>query len=91
MFITIYKERRNQYMLQKLEMLTKANEETHDDCNPWAQDEERSLKSKNKQELGVAMLDPQRIFPRYGWKKPPISSNGSGRWPIPSFLSTSTK
>ena len=31
------------------------------------------------------MLDPQRILPRYGWKKPPISSNGSGRLPIPQL------
>ena len=29
------------------------------------------------------MLDPQKILPRYGWEKPPISNNSNGRWPIP--------
>ena len=85
MLIAIYKEIRKQYMLQTIEMLRQADEETHDDYNPWAQDEERCLKSKNKQDLGEAMLDPQRILPRYGWKKPPISSIGSGRWQIPQL------
>ena len=66
-------------------MLQQADDEYHQDYNPWAEEEEKSLKAKNEQELGEAMLDPQKILPRYGWEKPPISSNGNGRWPIPSF------
>ena len=47
MLIAIYKERKKQYMLQKLEMLQQAEDEHHRDYNPWAEDEEKDLKAKN--------------------------------------------
>ena len=70
---------KKQYSVQKLEMLQQAVDELHRDYNPWAEDEEKSLKAENKQELREAMLDPQKILPRYGWKKQPISINRYGK------------
>ena len=78
-------------MLQKLEMLQQAEDEHHQDYNPWAEDEKKDLKAKNKKELGEAMLDPQKILSRYGWEKPPISINRNGYGQSPFSPPTSAK
>ena len=57
--------------------------EQHEDYDPWAEDEEKNKKERNKKELGEAMYDPQKVPPRYCWEKPPIIGNGNGRWPPP--------
>ena len=40
-------------------------------------------KERNKKELGKAMYDPEKVLPRYCWKKPPLSENDMGRWLLP--------
>ena len=69
--------------MKKLEALQQEAEEQEEEYNPWAEDDETIRKERNKKELGEAMYDPEKVLPRYCWKKPPLSENDAGRWPIP--------
>ena len=91
MLIAIYKERRKQYMLQKLEMLRQADEETHDDYNPWAQDEERSLNQRTNRNLGKPCWTRRGSSQGMAGKSPPSAALVAGDGPSLSSLRTSTK